>query len=395
MEKVSILIRFLLYGLEIPVLKYNGTDEFIKNFSKNHCFLKSAQPILTETALEMVLNNLHCHTIYKTNDILGINIVLFSFESTTIIVGPWVEEDWDEVKAEKRLAELNLPATYCIPYKIYYCGYRVINEESVMRIISAGITALSPTEPPYMHQQLLPLPIEINDYMFWEEPHDFQRAVKQYEKENLLLKLVEEGYTQGALNIYRTLGLMASNTNYLSSDSRNFIANATILRTLVRKAAENGGVHPAVIDAISQEYAQKIYSAGTAEEVSRLLPMLIEEFCDEVKIARGENYSSSVRKAADYIRLHMSQNIKLEHLAEQVNLSPNYLSHIFKKETKLSVSQYIAQVRCRKAAEMLRHTNLTVQEISTHVGYLDNNYFVKVFKEQYGATPSQYRENLF
>ena len=55
------------------------------------------------------------------------------------------------------------------------------------------------------------------------------------------------------------------------------------------------------------------------------------------------------------------------------------------------MTQFIAELRCRQAAEMLRETNLPIQEISSYVGYTDNNYFVKVFKKVMGNTPSEYR----
>ena len=64
---------------------------------------------------------------------------------------------------------------------------------------------------------------------------------------------------------------------------------------------------------------------------------------------------------------------------------------LFKHETGRTITQYIVHLRCRQAAEMLRETNLPVQEISSYVGYTDNNYFVKVFKKVIGNTPSEYR----
>ena len=57
----------------------------------------------------------------------------------------------------------------------------------------------------------------------------------------------------------------------------------------------------------------------------------------------------------------------------------------------MTVSDYLQKLRCEQASRLLRQTNTPVSEISAYVGYPDNNYFVKVFKKQYGMTPSAYR----
>ena len=57
----------------------------------------------------------------------------------------------------------------------------------------------------------------------------------------------------------------------------------------------------------------------------------------------------------------------------------------------MTIAQFVAQERCSTAANLLLRTNLPVQDISAHVGYLDNNYFVKVFKNHTGKTPTAYR----
>ena len=51
----------------------------------------------------------------------------------------------------------------------------------------------------------------------------------------------------------------------------------------------------------------------------------------------------------------------------------------------------IRRLRCQEAAQMLKKTDLPIQEISFYVGYPDNNYFVKVFRSEYGVTPTDYR----
>ena len=76
----------------------------------------------------------------------------------------------------------------------------------------------------------------------------------------------------------------------------------------------------------------------------------------------------------------------------RINLSRRkYLSRLFKKEMGITLTAYIADLRTKKAAELLKTSMLSVAEIAMYVGYPDSNYFVKVFKKRYGMTPSAYR----
>ena len=103
------------------------------------------------------------------------------------------------------------------------------------------------------------------------------------------------------------------------------------------------------------------------------------------------NYTAPVNKVIEYLFFNFSQEIPLSYLADMVHFSDSHLSKTFKKETGTTISEYIARMRCRHAAQLLRNTELSVQEISNYVGYPDNNYFVKVFKKQYGVTPTAFR----
>lgn len=96
----------------------------------------------------------------------------------------------------------------------------------------------------------------------------------------------------------------------------------------------------------------------------------------------------------NYLDLHVSQKVDLKQLAALAECTPVLLRQRFRDETGLTIPQYVTQERCRIAADLLRRTNLPVQKVSAHVGYLDNNYFVKVFKKYNGDTPTDYRNKF-
>lgn len=84
-------------------------------------------------------------------------------------------------------------------------------------------------------------------------------------------------------------------------------------------------------------------------------------------------------------------DLSLDFLASQLNITKNYLCHIFKKETGISIIQYITQLRINHAKHLLLHTSLKISEIAESVGYQDSSYFAMQFKNLCGVTPLQFR----
>lgn len=96
-----------------------------------------------------------------------------------------------------------------------------------------------------------------------------------------------------------------------------------------------------------------------------------------------------------YIEEHYTENLYLKDLSEHFYLSFTYCCDLFRKHMGTTFSKYLTELRMKKAAELLRDSSATIEDISFQCGYNDYSYFNKVFKKQYSCTPSQYRkENL-
>lgn len=107
---------------------------------------------------------------------------------------------------------------------------------------------------------------------------------------------------------------------------------------------------------------------------------------------KGARTSVSIRKAAEYMLQHFSENITLEEVAERVQKSPNYFSHLFKKILGISFCEYLNRIRVQEAKKLLKTTNLLAYEIAEKVGFLDYKYFNQVFRKLEGCSPSLYRK---
>ncbi len=112
---------------------------------------------------------------------------------------------------------------------------------------------------------------------------------------------------------------------------------------------------------------------------------------DENSEGRTSRAKALLSLAIDYLERNYQRNISLEDTAERIQISPFYLSKLFKKSVGENFVNYLTAVRIRKAKEFLTDPHYTIKDVCYQVGYKDPNYFARVFKKTCGITPSQYQ----
>lgn len=101
-----------------------------------------------------------------------------------------------------------------------------------------------------------------------------------------------------------------------------------------------------------------------------------------------------INRAEDLMGQQLGDSISLTSIAEQIGISSFYLSRIFKEEKKESFTDFLTGLRMKKARILLEDPSLKIKIIGEQVGYWSANYFIKVFKKQYGVTPGELRKTL-
>ncbi|MCD8148538.1 MAG: response regulator [Clostridiales bacterium] len=125
---------------------------------------------------------------------------------------------------------------------------------------------------------------------------------------------------------------------------------------------------------------------------------LVKHLSLELKqLTAGQNEaapSRMIQAALEYINQHFSENISLQEVADNINISKNYLCDIFKKEIGVTFINYVTGLRIEKAKDYLRNSDMKMYEVSAAVGYNDYAYFSQIFKKNTGVTLSAYRKKL-
>ena len=125
--------------------------------------------------------------------------------------------------------------------------------------------------------------------------------------------------------------------------------------------------------------------------VSALLSHCLEQLVGlEMRVSRSRDLFMAVQ---DYLEENLSQPLTRESVAKRFHITPNYLSHIFQKSGSIGFNEYLTRVRLEQAKKLLRGYDLKVKEIAHNCGFIDSNYFCRVFKRYTERSPSEYRRH--
>lgn len=138
-----------------------------------------------------------------------------------------------------------------------------------------------------------------------------------------------------------------------------------------------------------KDYLKGVLLAYTRTEIHEILMKYGDAICDRKKKEGISNYTIS--RTLEYIRTHYKEGISLEKTAEILNITPEYLSMLFKREMGMNFSVFLKEFRISHAKRLLKSTDMKIYEVAQECGYSNSNYFTKVFKEVTGISPAEYR----
>lgn len=344
------------------------------------------------------------NTIYKlTDDLMCRYIFLLlpgATETIPMIVGPYMSFEMSREQIMEEAERLGVPAWRVPRMEECYANIPIFRDEAVLlTLIDVFGEVLWGSGVAY---KIIDINREISDARSpissgeeGENPENtmmrMQMMEMRYDSENELMQIVSQGLSHRA-------EIMLSNFSKSTFDQRaadpirNVKNYAIICNTLLRKAAEHGGVHPIYLDGASSDFARKIENINGSEAAQALMREMAHAYCRLVRKYAIRQYSPVVQKTVTYIDTDLSGNLGLGALAEVQNISASYLSVLFRKETGKTLTEYVNEKRMEAAARLLQTTRLQIQTVAQHCGMSDVNYFSKLFKKYHGMTPKQYRE---
>jgi YSIRK-targeted surface antigen transcriptional regulator len=212
-----------------------------------------------------------------------------------------------------------------------------------------------------------------------------------FEIEKQLLRSVRNGDKTAFYNM--TLAANFDGPGILSNYNqlRNIKNLGIYVIALAARAGIEGGLYPEIAYTISDLHIQYIEERRDYRAVVNAIGEGLIDFVDRVSKSKRKHLSKSIATCQEYIFNHLYETIPLSLLADKVGLQENYLSQLFKKETGVTITQFIQQEKVEEAKKLLELTSEPITAIAAKLNFYDQNHFIKIFKRYTGLTPKRYR----
>lgn len=343
-------------------------------------------------------------TLFSATDRAGFNYKFFVCDNSSnkkfLLIGPFLEKSLSSAQILELGEKLEIAPNHTRHFEEYLFSMPVVPNDSRLIILLNTFLEILWNTPSFSI-------INLNDLFDTKQTESPEIVADNFEDVWLSMKTLEKRYAfENEMMEAVSLGQVHKIDQLLSplsldmfeSRTKDSLRNAknydVIMNTLLRKATENGGVHPLYIDRLSSQFAHRIEQLSNVSENPALMMEMFRAYCRLVNKHSGKNYSPIVQKAVLQIDTDLSAELTASVIANKLNVSLGYLSTVFKKETGKTISEYVRNKRVKYAQKLLATTHLQVQTVALHCGILDLQYFTKIFKQETGKTPKQFREEM-
>ena len=137
----------------------------------------------------------------------------------------------------------------------------------------------------------------------------------------------------------------------------------------------------------------KTLQVTTVKDCWREMPHAMDEAAEELeRLAQSSSLMQDVRAYMD--AHYMEEQFSLQEVADQLHVSPQHLSRVFRREAGITFMEHVTRLRIRRASELLAQKEIKIYEIAEQIGYANQHYFSSAFKKVLGVSPMEYRRSM-
>jgi YesN/AraC family two-component response regulator len=237
---------------------------------------------------------------------------------------------------------------------------------------------------------------EITEVLFSERENESKHPT--YNSEMGIYYLVAEGKIDEVKRIMASQPKPNDEVRGILSDNpiRNAMYHHVTMTAIITRVCISKGMPQDIAYKLSDVYIRKADRQTRVEDIEKVQMEAVEEFARYMyNSSRASVQSKQIVQCVDYIRANIHKNLTVSELADHVALNETYLSKLFKKEMKCSVSEYIRDKKIEEACWLLKYSDKTSIEIATDLSFSSHSYFISVFKKVTGTTPKEYRNQNY
>lgn len=214
--------------------------------------------------------------------------------------------------------------------------------------------------------------------------HEVLETVVDAGKLDELSRLIESGDETGSLEaVERLISDVRSNYGYPS-------AALTFLRVVLERIEQLCQADNESAEGSTLERFNTLHLGDIQDELSKRVQPLVQRFH---KLVQSKDFITCHRMI-EYMKQHLSENIGIPEIADDVAISSSLASQIFKQETGETIYNYLTRLRLERAADLLLKTEYKISDIAVMVGYQHENSFIRSFRKFKNITPGKYRDMM-
>ncbi len=181
-------------------------------------------------------------------------------------------------------------------------------------------------------------------------------------------------------------------------DTLSTSANSIYLKKLVHDVSMTTAHNPELLS-ISKEIIKMINDDSllqTCIKENLYMRLLLTHIGGAATLQNDSDSPAAIRikKAKKWIEKHYTEEVTLERVAQQINMSRSHFARQFRQHTGFSVIDYLLKVRCDAVATQLAQSNTDISEIAFSTGFSNLSHFYRHFKRRYGSTPRAFRQMI-
>lgn len=174
----------------------------------------------------------------------------------------------------------------------------------------------------------------------------------------------------------------------LNSLRYSLVASCTLFTRAIIKA----GVDPETAFILSDYYINEIDLGKAKGDIEKLEYSMLKDFIQLLKRHQSTTCHPTIYKTIAYIRANIECKLSMKEIAAYVNIHPNYLANLFKKEMGETLFEYVDRLRIESMKEYLIYSSGKIQDMSEVFNFESSSYATKYFKKHTGYTPTEYRK---
>ncbi len=231
---------------------------------------------------------------------------------------------------------------------------------------------------------------EIGEYI-QQSKRDGAETRYPYEAERQLIGKVKIGDRTGAREMLNSIlgTIMFQNPG----DINILKARLVELLSVLSRAAVESGVDIQLMLAKNVDYINKVINIDNQQDICAWISRALNDFIESVYTSQDAVKMTQIRPAIDFIDTNYDRPLTLADVAKAAFLSVSRLAHLFKEQMGITTIDYLTSVRIGHAKRLLLATEKSCSIICFEVGYNNQSYFTRIFKEIVTMTPRQFREN--